>query len=107
MDGIAALNKIIDEAKKKRKRWAIFKVDLAKAYDSVSWSFLFEMMTGLNFCSKWISWILECVPMVTATVLIKSSPSGEFKLGGGLRQGDPLSPFLYMIIAEGLSLLVN
>lgn len=52
MDGIAALNEIIDEAKKKRKRWAIFKVDLAKAYDSVSWSFLFEMMTGLNFCPK-------------------------------------------------------
>lgn len=65
------------------------------------------MMQQFNFCAKWRKWILECVSSATANVLVNGSPSGEFKLERGLRQGDPLSPFLYLLIAEGLSLLVK
>lgn len=52
-DGIVVLNEIIDEIKKRKRKWTVFKVDFAKAYDSVSWELLEEMMIGLNCCSKW------------------------------------------------------
>lgn len=108
-DGIVVLNEVLDESKKRRKSWVVFKVDFAKAYDSVSWEFLDDMMQGLNFCPKWRAWIRKCVSSASASssVLINGSPTGEFKLERGLRQGDPLSPFLYLIVAEGLSLLIE
>lgn len=63
----------------------IFKVDLAKAYDSVEWNFLNEMMIGLNFNPKQRSWIMECISIAYASVLINENPCGEFKLSRGLR----------------------
>lgn len=65
--------------------------------------FLDEMMVGLKFEMRWRNWILECISSASASVLINGSPSGEFKLERGLRQGDPLSTFLFLIVAEGLS----
>lgn len=101
------LNEVIEEAKRKKWSRLIFKVDFAKAYDSVEWNFLDEIMAGMNFGTKWRKWILECISTAYAAVLVNGSPSPEFKLERGLRQGDPLSPFLFLIIAEGLNILVS
>lgn len=107
LDGIVILNELIDEAKRKKIKIVIFKVDFAKAYDTVDWDFLDEMMEGLNFSSRWRMWIRECVSTASASVLINGSPSENFEFERGIRQGDPLSPFLFLIVAEGLSLLVK
>lgn len=64
------------------------------------------MLEFFNFDAKWIGWIMEYVSTAYATILVNGSPSGEFKFERGLRQGDPSSPFLYLLIAEGLSILV-
>lgn len=106
-DGIVVLNEAIDEARKKKFDTLFLKIDFAKAYDSVSWVFLKEMLAQFNFSNKWSRWMLECISTASANVLVNGSPSGEFKLERGLRQGDPLSPILYLIVAEGLGLLVN
>lgn len=50
---------------------------------------------------------MECISMASATVLVNGSPSGEFSLERGLRQGNPLSPFLFLIAAEGLGILME
>lgn len=101
------LNEIFYEAKKEGNIEAVFKVDFAKAYDSVCWEFLIEMMIGMNFSLKWRLWIMECVSMVTASMLVNGIPMGQFKLERGLRQGDALPPFLFLIVAEGRTIMVN
>jgi len=67
----------------------IVKLDFEKAYDSVSWEFLFYMMGRLGLCGKWVQWIRVCLESATVSVLVNGSPTKEFKPTRGLRQGDP------------------
>ncbi|GJZ18942.1 RNA-directed DNA polymerase, eukaryota, reverse transcriptase zinc-binding domain protein [Tanacetum coccineum] len=74
----------------------ISKVDFEKAFDSVSWKYLDFVLLNLGFGSKWCSWIRACLSSSRASVLVNGSPTSEFSIKHGLRQGDPLSPFLFM-----------
>ena len=83
------------------------KVDFEKAYDSVRWTFLLDMFHRMGFHSKWIQWVKGCLETDTMSVLVNGSPTEEFRPTRGLRQGDPLAPFLFRIVAEGLAGLVR
>ncbi|KHN30789.1 LINE-1 reverse transcriptase like, partial [Glycine soja] len=69
--------------------------------------FLKYMMTRMGFCAKWIHWIDDCLESASVSVLVNGSPSSEFVPQRGLRQGDPLSPLLFNIVAEGLNGLMT
>ncbi|KAL8526218.1 hypothetical protein ACS0TY_015437 [Phlomoides rotata] len=84
MDGILIVNDALDEAKRKKIKRFFFKVDFTKAYDSVNWEFLEQMIRGLNFNEKWRRWILECVQTASANVLVNGSPCVEFNMKKGL-----------------------
>ncbi|GJW79771.1 RNA-directed DNA polymerase, eukaryota, reverse transcriptase zinc-binding domain protein [Tanacetum coccineum] len=84
----------------------LFKVDFKKAFDSVNWEFLFDIMSQMNFGSKWRKRISSCLSSASVSVLINGSPSKEFKMERGLRQGDQLSPFLFLIVAEALEVMI-
>ncbi|GKV29210.1 hypothetical protein SLEP1_g38156 [Rubroshorea leprosula] len=107
MDGVVIANEVIDEAKKKKMESFLFKVDFEKAFDKVCWEFIDYMLSRLGFNIIWRGWIQECLQSSMISVLINGSPTRQFRVGKGLRQGDPLSPFLFLIVAEGLNGLMS
>ena len=83
------------------------KLDMSKAYDRLEWVFLQRIMEKMGFHSTWIGWILECIKSVTYSVLVNREPKGNIIPTRGIRQGDPLSPYLVLLCSEGLNRLLE
>lgn len=85
----------------------LIKVDIKKAFDSISWNFLESILKGLNFPSNFIGWVLQCVTTTSFSLSINGSLEGYFRGERGLRQGDPISPLLFVLGMEYLSRMLR
>nr|GEV61946.1 RNA-directed DNA polymerase, eukaryota, reverse transcriptase zinc-binding domain protein [Tanacetum cinerariifolium] len=101
------MSEVIGWYKKKNKKLLIFNVDFEKAFDLVNWRYLDFVQSQLGFGSQWRKWIRACLRLARTSILVNGSPSSEFSIKHDLRQGDSLSPFLFIIVMEGLHLAFN
>lgn len=85
----------------------IFTVDFEKAFDSARWDYLDDVLKSFGFSDKWQSWISCCLVSAMGFVFINDSPTSEFQFQKGLKQGDPLSSFLFILVMESLHLSLS
>lgn len=109
-DNIVVAHEMVHGLRTKKsisEQFMAIKTDMSKAYDRVEWSFLETLMERMGFARQWVCWVMACVSTVSYTVLLNGRTHGFIKPERGIRQGDPMSPFLFIIVAEALVSILN
>ncbi|XP_058733478.1 secreted RxLR effector protein 78-like [Vicia villosa] len=107
LDRVLLINETMDMARREKRGCVVMKVDFEKAYDCVSWDFLRFMLVKMGFGLKWLSWMESCIFSSHTSIIINGSTTKDFRVEKGLRQGDPISPFLFVLVTEALTSLMK
>jgi hypothetical protein len=107
LDFMLIANECLDSRIRSDEPGVLWKLDIEKAYNHVNWDFLLYLLRRCGFGEKWHSLRTHCISSMHFSVLANSTPSSFFGSFPGLRQGNPLSPFLFVIIMEALSRMIS
>ena len=107
LDGIILSHEVFDSLKTTKTPGMILKLDLSKAFNKLSHFFIEEMLLSFIFCQDWVQWILSLISSTFFSILVNGSPSSMLLSSRGICLGDPLSPFLFILMAEGLGIMIH
>jgi hypothetical protein len=107
MDAVVSLSEILHEVKRKKQSGVVLKIDFEKAYDKVNWHFLRYMMDKKSFGSTWCDWVMRTARGGKVAIQTNDVVGPYFTTHKGVRQGDPFSPLLFNLVADGLACLIH
>lgn len=107
LEGVVILHETLNTIHHEKLDGILFKVDFEKAYDKVNWVFIYRMLQAKEFPVLWCDWIMKVIRGVKVAVKVNDQVGPYFVTHKGLKQGDPLSPLLFNLAAEALTLLIN
>ena len=106
-DGIILTHEIIHSLKHLKKIDMLVKIDLSKEFDKLSWTFIQKMLTHFSFSPPWVRWVMSLISSTLFSILVNGILSYPFHPSRGICQGDPLSPFLFVLMVEGLGRIIK
>lgn len=107
LDNILLAQEMVHTLQSRKIPGMMIQLDLSKAFDKVNWNYLEATLSAFGFDIRWTKWILALIKSTSFYILVNGSPSAPFSPSRGIRQGDPLSPFLFVILMEGLSRYIH
>ena len=98
---------LVQVCHKRKAPTLVLKLDFAKAFDTVNWRFLLSLLQHLGFSRRWLDWISLILSSASTKIILNGSPGRRICHARGLRQGDPLSPLLFVLVMEVLNALLK